>query len=114
MTSTSVSPLKFLVVAMGVLIVVGVGVVAVTIYSRIGAGKPIVPTPAAPEFRTSPLQSFGDHRLLLPRQSRVVEMTSEGGRLFLRVDPPGPEEVIFVIDLATGRTLGTLTVTPAP
>ena len=50
--------------------------------------------------------------ITIPRGGRMVDFRSDGNRILIHVKPPGLEEIIHVIDLATGKPLGTVTVGP--
>jgi len=106
--------LKIAVVVMGVLIVLGLAVIVVTIAKRGGVGK--VSEQALPEARPAgaPMAGFGDVLVSIPRGGRMVDFRVEGDRLIIHARPPGLEDVIHVIDLGTGKTLGTVTVAPRP
>jgi hypothetical protein len=98
--------LKGLVVVLGVLIVVALGVIAVTVANRLSDGGK-TETAATDGAHTT----FGDIRVALPHGARVVETHAEGGRLVLRVERADGEPQILIYDLATGRALGTVTLT---
>jgi hypothetical protein len=110
--------LKIAVVVMGVLIVLGLAVIVVTIAKRGGVGKvseqamPEAPPWARPPG--APLTGFGDVLVSIPRGGRMVDFRVEGDRLIIHARPPGLDDVIHVIDLGTGKTLGTVTVAPRP
>ena len=95
--------LKFAVVGMGVLIVIGLVVIFVTIAKRMGAGKGPDDAAAAVAPIAAPVTPFGDTVITIPRGGRMVDFRSDGNRI---------EEIIHVIDLATGKPLGTVTVAP--
>ncbi len=100
---------------MGVLIVLGLVVVFATIAKRMGAGKGTEAAVAAePPSPPKPAVAFGDTLVSIPRGGRMVDFRSDGSRLLIHVRPPGLEEMIHVIDLSTGKTLGTVTVAPRP
>jgi hypothetical protein len=106
--------LKFAVVGMGVLIILGLMVIFVTIAKRMAVGKApeaaaVVETPPQ-----KPATAFGDTLVSIPRGGRMVDFRSDGQRLLVHVRPPGLEDIIHVIDLQTGKTLGTVTVAPRP
>lgn len=108
--------LKFAVVGMGVLIILGLVVLFVTIAKRMGSGKgPEVAAVSveAPAPRL-PATAFGDTLVSIPRGGRMVDFRADGDRLMIHVRPPGLEDVIHVIDLASGKMLGTVTVAPRP
>ena len=92
--------LKVLVGVMGALIIVGTVVVMVTIVQRMGRG------PAA--------SGFGKASLVLPRGCRVVEMTTAGAKLALRLGD-GPDcQGIVIVDPETGRETGRLQLLAQP
>lgn len=97
--SQSLYLLKALVIGMGALIVAGFAVVVVTIANRASR------TPAA---RQAAGPEFGAVRLRMPAGSQVVETVAEGGRLVLRVALKDGSGRLVVIDLETGRRLGTI------
>lgn len=104
--------LKALVIVLGVMIVAGIAVIGVTIYHRATnlVNSP-VPRPAkpAPEpgFGLGFGPGFGRVALDLPPGSRVVEMTAEGDRLILRLRLADGGRQILILDMATGKRLGT-------
>jgi hypothetical protein len=87
-----VAALKVLVGVMGVMIVVGVGVLIWGIATRLDLSK----TPAV------------EGRVALPAGATVLDMTSSGDRLVLRVALPDRSERLIIVDLARGRPLGSL------
>jgi len=96
--------LKALVIVLGVMIVAGIAVVGVTIYHR--TTNPVnspVPGSAEPGFGPG----FGKVALELPPGSRIVEMTAEDDRLILRVGLADGGRQIIILDMATGKRLGT-------
>jgi hypothetical protein len=90
--------LKFLVGAMGLLIVAGIVVVAVTIYSR--ASRMAGPSPAAGDFAGTALP--------IPPGCRLGEMTSAEGRIWLRLEGGEACDRLLVLDAATGKLVGEL------
>ncbi len=108
--------LKTLVIVLGVMIVAGIAVVGVTIYHRttnpVNSPVPDSTEPAAkpsaePAVRTGPGPGFGRVVLELPPGSRIVEMTAEDGRLILRLRLADGGRQILILDMATGKRLGT-------
>ena len=104
--------LKTLVIVLGVMIVAGIAVIGVTIYHR--ATNPVnspVPPSAKPStepvVRTGPGPGFGKVALDLPPGSRIVETTAEGDRLILRLRLADGGWQILILDMATGKRLGT-------
>ena len=90
--------LKVLVVAMGVLILVGLGAIIYVLAT--GAGL-------APG-------GFGARRLALPAGARVVEMAAAGERVVLRLEAPDGVARLLVVDPVRGRELGRIELAPAP
>ncbi len=89
--------LKVLVVVMGVMIVVGVAVVAVTIVRRVaatGGGTPPVAASALPS------------RVVLdqPPGTRIAGIAATSDRLAVRLEGGGPDRILL-LDPRTGGTL---------
>ena len=92
--------LKILVIAMGVLILIGVTVLIVTVASRLKGG--------------SSGRSFGAASLVLPKGCRVVEMTTAGARLGLRLGD-GPDcQLILLVDPESGQETGRIALLAQP
>ncbi len=87
--------LKFMVIAMGVLIVLGMGAIVVIIAKRISA-------PAGPAI-TAVLQE--------PVGTRIVAIAAAPDRNVLHLQGGGPDRLISV-DPRTGKVLGTLSLQP--
>ncbi len=103
--------LKALVVLMGVLIVAGAGIIAVTIYNRLsGPTGPETPAPAAAAAKP---KGFDVTRLGLPRGAELRGMEAAGTRLLLHVHIPGRGARVYIVHLETGALLGTVEVTGA-
>jgi hypothetical protein len=96
--------LRALVIIMGVLIVAGLVVVVVTIANRVVGGGGIATTRAAPEFATADLP--------IPAGCQVVETTTADDRLILRLGTGERCNQVLIVDMATGRLLGTLRLVP--
>ena len=112
--------LKGLIIFMGILIVVGVGVIGVTIFNRMN--KPKVETAETPPAAISapmagassaPPRAFGGAVLNVGAGCEIAETRADAGRLIVRTDGPGACRRIHILDLATGASLGTLDVLPA-
>lgn len=99
--------LKFLVIAMGVVIIGGFALVAFEVIRRGGEGvePPVAATAPAGEPFVSTLE--------LPEGSQFVGMAVAGDRLVINVRLPDDKGRVFFIDPATGEVVGTLTVTAA-
>jgi hypothetical protein len=93
--------LKLLVIVMGVLIVAGVGVIAVTVARRMSA-----PAAPAPTAQFAPAVA-GAHTLDEPEGTRIVGMAATADQLALRLEGGGPDRVVFV-DPRTGGVVGRL------
>ena len=86
--------LKALVGVMGVLILAGLAVIAYVAAVRLTGTD--APAPS------------GAWSYALPAGSRVVATQTDGGRLVVRATLADGAERIIVLDLATGRVLGTV------
>jgi hypothetical protein len=129
--------LKTLVVAMGVILVLGFGALIYIIATRISAPKPapaasvVVPKPEPPPVAApAPLPNlgqslpqhftpnFGEQTLMLPPGARVSDFSAGGDRLVLRVILADQTQQLVVVDLNTGAMIGTLNIEnsgqPAP
>lgn len=111
--------LKGLIIFMGLLIVIGVGVIGVTIFNRMNKPKveaaataPIA-VPAAPGAPLAPSRAFGGAVLNIGAGCEIAETRADGGRLIVRTDGQGACRRIHILDLSTGASLGTLDVLPA-
>ena len=83
--------LKVVIVIMGVLIVAGTVVIAVTIANRMGNRAP------------PPLAGLGE-----PAGSRIVGIAAAGERLAVHVTGGGAEDRIVIVDPTTHRVIGRL------
>ena len=95
--------LKILVVVMGVMILAGVAALVVVIAGRVsrgGAGK------SAPPFAAAPIE--------LPAGARIETISTGGDRLVIDLVLPDGNRRLVIIDIATGRTLGTIPLRTAP
>ncbi len=101
--------LKGLVIGLGLLIVLALGVIAVTVANRTSGPK----TTEAPVATAAP-GAFGKVHVELPPGARVVETHIEGGRLVLRIVRPDGSEAVLAYDLAGGRPAGTVELGTAP
>ncbi len=101
--------LKGLVVVLGVLIVVALGVIAVTVTNRMSG-----PNKAAETSAGAAPAGAGHVRVTLPPDARVVESHVEGGRLVLRLVRSDGGQEIRLYDLATGRAAGTVALDTMP
>ncbi len=98
--------LKALVIGMAILIVVGTAVIAVTLARRSGADG------AADGGADGGPAAGGPWRIALPAGARVIETALDGDRVALRIALPNGAERVVIIDVRTGRRLGTLDLAP--
>lgn len=113
--------LKFAVITMGILIVIGVSVIVVTLFNRLSAPEEASPAPAAATVAAAPegpaaesaAAPFGTVDLGLPAGSRIVAVVPGGRHLFLHVSLPGGGERVIVAEAAAGRVLGAFDLGPA-
>jgi hypothetical protein len=110
--------LKILVIGMGILIIIGTGVVAYTIISRLAAGgkeaatQKAVEVPAKPETvqrsnrKPRKLKPFGNVIAHIPKDAVIEEMTTDRRRLILRLRLASGEQSVHVFNLRTGEKLG--------
>lgn len=116
---SSMNALKALVIGMGILIVAGVAVIAVTIVRRnaepvASDNKPAVELaqsgvasapPSAPTTR-GPLPSFGVRDIAVPAGSEIVSITAADGRIILELQDAEQVTRILLLDPANGAALG--------
>jgi len=93
--------LKFIVIAMGVLIVAGVTVLGVTIVNRVAARNEVASAP--------------NEQILvsLPDGARIVETALAENRLALRVETVDGAE-IYIVDLTTGKLVSSVKIADQP
>jgi hypothetical protein len=91
--------LKLLVAVMGVLLVAGVVVLAVAIATRLSHHAP----PPASAFTAAPVA--------LPRGAKIEAMSTGPDRIVLDIALGDGTRQLIVIDLQTGRLLGTIPLT---
>ena len=112
--------LKALVITMAVLIAAGLAVIAVTIFNRATtadraprqASSITGPNAAGPGRIEAPPRAFGAVRETLPPGARIVSTEAEGGRLIVTLALRSGATRIIVLDLDTGRRLGTIDLEP--
>lgn len=71
-----------------------------------------VALPSAGPAAVGHTAGFGDVQVRLPAGCTLVEMRPDGPWLYLRTGPAGACERIWVIEVRTGRTLGSLGFAP--
>jgi hypothetical protein len=94
--------LRTLVVVMGVMLVAGVAALVVAIGARLSHRVPTIPA------------AFGAPPIVLPHGSKIETMSTSTDRIVLQVDLVDGSVELIVIDLATGRELGTIPLREAP
>lgn len=97
--------LKFLVIAMGVLIFAGLAVVIVTLGNRMSGGD------RAPENGAAP---FSAHDIALPAGAELRDATVADGRLVVRLVMPDGVTRLLLFDAEDGRPVGRFDLRPAP
>lgn len=104
--------LKAVVIIMGLLILSGIAVIAFTIVNRSGEvaeEKLVERIVESGETAGGDFPAFGAVRLDGGEGCRIVDSAAEGGRLILRTEGPGATcGRVHVLDLKTGKTLGTI------
>lgn len=110
--------LKSLVIGMGVLILVGLALLAYGIVQktrdpgwRMVSPPPAQPAPAASGAAPA-ARAFGDVNLRLPEGCAIEALRPDGERLYLTIGPAGPCARVVVVDVARGRVLGTIKTGP--
>ena len=99
--------LKILVAVMGVMLVVGIVGLIVAIADRVSKKEPLrAVAPAGQPFTAPPIE--------LPRGARIESMAAGSDRLVLDLVLPDGGRRLLIIDLATGRNLGTIPLHTAP
>jgi hypothetical protein len=101
----NMKPLVALVIIMGVLIVTGIVVIVVTITSRMGGGR-TASSPAAT------VTQFAAVDLPVPAGCQVMETTTANDRLILRLGTGERCNQVLIVDISTGKLLGTLRLVP--
>ncbi len=92
--------LKVVVIGMGVLIVIGMGLLAYGVTAGFGSlGERASATSA---------KGFGTVRARLPAGATVVESTHDGDRLSVRLSLPDGGARIMIFHLGDGRQIGTI------
>ena len=115
--------LKAVVIVLGLLIILSIGVIAVTVFRRLSDNSPpparLATAPASTETASNgvaetgaerasaaPMAVFGHRKVDLPPGARLVETRIAGDRMFLRARLLGGNEVWIVLSLLTGQQLG--------
>ncbi len=99
--------LKALVIGMGILIIIGMALLGYGIYQKT---QELVTEEGKPAQSAKP--SFGQAKITIPQGCRIVDMKPAGNRLYVRTGPDQSCSRIYVVDVTTGKTLGTLVASP--
>ena len=94
--------LKILVIVMGVLLVAGVAGLVVALATRMSHRPP------------APAAAFSAPPIMLPHGSKIESMRVGADRIVLQIDLADGSVQLLVIDLATGRQLGTIPLREQP
>jgi hypothetical protein len=103
--------LKGIVIAMGILIVAGMGLLAYGVATKVRAPATAAAPSALPQPSTA---GFGTVPVPVPKGCTFGPLVADGDRAYLRLAPvgaaaPAPAcERIIVLDVARGRVLGTI------
>ena len=66
------------------------------------------------QAKNKPESAFANAEFALPKDARIVETTQSGERLVLRTAGPDGQERLYVIDLGTGKLIGTIAIKRTP
>jgi len=125
--------LKFIVIGMGLLIVLGIVLLGYGFYKKssdpdwrlFGRTTPELPssTPSAPATapspvapskpRKNPVRPFGDINLNLPEGCFIADVHPNRRRLAVTIGPASVCNRVYIIDLIEGTVLGTVSPRPA-
>lgn len=114
--------LKALVIGMGLLIVAGLGGLGWGLYRNTHRAAPVaapvaalpsVPVPAEPLASATAEHGFFTVDVPVPEGARLEQVGEAGGRLVLRLSG-GEGDRLVLIDPASGRVTGTVTLVPRP
>lgn len=96
--------LKVLVVVMGVMLVAGVAILIVAIAGRVSPNRAGIAS--SPSFAADPID--------LPQGARIETMAIGADRVVLDVALADGNRQLLILDLVTGRPLGTIPLRTAP
>jgi flagellar basal body-associated protein FliL len=94
--------LKILVVAMGVMLVIGLGALVAAVAVRLSHRAPALPA------------AFTAPPIILPHGAKIETMTTAADRIVVQVDLADGGVELVVIDLATGRLVGIIPLQELP
>lgn len=101
--------LKWIVIGMGAVIVVGVLFLIYTVATRAGRGEMVEQAPAA---AAPAAPGFGSAGIAVPAGAQIVGTGAGGGLVVLTVRVPGAPDMAVLVDAATGRERGRLVLEP--
>lgn len=108
----SMQALKALVIFMGVLIVVGMGILAYGISVKFGQKVEEEAAASATPRAAASMPWPGDVTVVVPAGARVAETIVAEGRMIVRIALPDGGQRFIVVDLVGGRQLGAVELTP--
>lgn len=108
----SMQALKALVIFMGVLIVVGMGILAYGISVKFGQNVEEEPAVSAPPRAAALHPWTSDIEETIPAGAKVLETVMAEGRMIVRLAMPDGGQRFVVVDLVGGRKLGTFELKP--
>lgn len=115
-TPTHVTPgykrLKFIVIFMGVLIIIGMGVIITTVVYRAFNSGSSNPTPENVEIINLDTTSFGDLTIYAPAGGVLKSVNGSGSLIYLHFSTPNGD-VVKVLETRTGKIQGSLQIKPA-
>jgi len=100
-----------LVIAMGLLIVIGTVIVATEVSRRL-SGVNSSSAARAPAATAAPAGTPFTQRIELPSGTQVISMTAVGDRLVIQVENQAGLTSAYVVDPRTGALLGTIDFLP--
>ncbi|MBU0726638.1 MAG: hypothetical protein KJ904_12550 [Alphaproteobacteria bacterium] len=109
-----VRALKISIAIMTTLLIVGIAVIAVELSKRASGKRAEEVQVALPGQMLSgqPLASFDATTVPLPPRTTLRQIIPAGERAILHLDGPLGSDVLMVLDMATGRMLGSITLEP--
>lgn len=108
----SMQVLKALVVFMGVLIVVGMGILAYGISVKFGQKTEQEAVSSTPSRTPAAAPWPGDIEVTIPAGAQVAETIAAEGRMIVRLALPDGRQRFVVVDLVGGRQLGAVELAP--
>jgi len=108
--------MKGIVIALGVVILLGIGVIVVTIVNRMAglSGDEAAPAGQAPATQAGPVAPFGTVGIAAAPGSRIAAAAAGDGIVLLTLSGGGEPDRVVVIDAATGQERGRFQVEAPP